>query len=126
MNGHNIYTMITAQPVSKPESNSSPLTTYPYTLTTTTGSSPNYIPFNLFESGLPGSTNPIYGPAQTEVDSFMRQKENQILASGARQLSQLKAAVNGAGTMLIVCETIAVLEFESVTVKVTVLMPTLE
>ena len=76
-----IYTMVTAQPASKPESNGGPTTTYDYTLTTTTGLAPAIVRTpEEAPTGLPSYR------AQAELDTVLREKESQVLASRARQV----------------------------------------
>lgn len=77
LNGSAVYTMISSQPPDKPEGNGTlSMPKYTVTLTTTAAASSNYAASNIFLKQL----NSFEGQAQ--VDSMMRAKENQILASG--------------------------------------------
>jgi hypothetical protein len=84
-----IYTLLTAQPASKPESNSiSSIPSYSTTFSTTAAITSNYaastISFNHF-NGFEG---------QAKVDSVMREKENSILSSGVKQSLKSASRIN--------------------------------
>jgi hypothetical protein len=87
-----IYTMITAQPENKPESDSAPTLSYPFSLATTTySSSPNQT--GALTEGGKLSEGTIFSKNQTSHDLIMRQAENQALACRASQFSA-KSGVN--------------------------------
>jgi hypothetical protein len=86
----NQYTMISAQPSAKPESNSAPTTTYSFTLSSIAGSyiAPSISHFEFAQENILTSKNTVYRSGQIICDNIMRQKENELLASGKPQLSK--------------------------------------
>lgn len=88
-NGKTVYTLFAAEPSNKPESNSS-IGKYTWTIYTTTGTnkdlaaasqSSSQLLFN--QSGFLQNGN---NSGQVAIDTIMRQKENEVLASGKREL----------------------------------------
>jgi hypothetical protein len=97
-NSTNKYTIISAQPSSKPESNDSPSTAYSFTLNTVNGSniSPENSIANSENERSLASENPVYGEGQIECDKKMRQEESLLLASQTPQLSMRASGINRA------------------------------
>lgn len=77
----NQYTMISAQPSSKPESNSAPSATYNFTLTSVAGSflAPSMLSSEISQENSLIDKNPIYGTGQIACDNMMRQREHELL-----------------------------------------------
>jgi hypothetical protein len=89
LNGSSIYTMISAQPSSKPESNSTgSIPQYSITFTTTAAATSSSVASTISLSVINQSKG------QAKVDSIMREKENQILASGVKQFSKAVSLIN--------------------------------
>jgi len=84
------YTITSAQPASKPESNYPPSNTYTFTLTSVAGSyiAPSMPTTILSQENSLTTKKPAYGTGQVICDNIMRQKENELLASGKSQLSK--------------------------------------
>ncbi|MCL6589420.1 MAG: hypothetical protein K6U80_05635 [Firmicutes bacterium] len=89
-NGKCIYSMVSAQPASKPESNDPPSEMYPYTLITGAASSSI---IRLSDETPP--VGGVYNKKQSDRDLIIRQAENKALGSRRPQLS-LKSGVNPA------------------------------
>jgi C1A family cysteine protease len=103
--GQHIYSILTAQPISKPQANSAPVTTYSYTLSST-GATASYSPNtnktdsveqsnwddigqqNIEKDLLQKSGKLPYGTAQINMDDIARKNENELLSTGYRQVSK--------------------------------------
>jgi hypothetical protein len=98
-NDDTIYTIIVPEPAGKPESDGAPSTTYNYILSS--GSKLSLSPPSSMNEGTSDENctvqqNGVYSPAQTNLDLFLRQTENQVLSNKARQLSRIPPGIVGA------------------------------
>jgi len=100
-NGKNIYNVISAQPSSKPQGTGTPPNYYSYSIVTTAGTSASQSAEQSTTSdSLPliSTQNPIipYTTEQTDLDQKMRLKEQEYLASGAKQIYRAKTMTEAA------------------------------
>lgn len=95
---NHLYTMISAQPSTKPESNSGPTSGYPLVLTSSVSASSiiasvdvnnkNDMDIDVFNS------SSVYNSKQFKNDLFMREMESRVLASKVKQLSKRKSGID--------------------------------
>lgn len=94
-NGKKIYSIISAQPASKPEGYGSPLTTYPFNLGANAPASPATVPsVKLSEKSFVASG--VLSTKQIQADNQMRQKEIQLLANRSKQYNRSLNGINPA------------------------------
>lgn len=98
LNGEHIYTMLSAQPKNKPESDNPPSAYYPFRLVTTALGSPSMIAHSYSDITVSGSyakssSMQASYSGQAGMDEKMRRKENELLSSGHIQLSKKTAYI---------------------------------
>jgi hypothetical protein len=98
--GKKVYTIVSAQPVNKPEADGYPVTSYSLRIDSTVAASSSYSPINTGETSIQQSGDAVESRPETNLDDFLRQHENELLAKKLKQLNKTsKDSFNLKGTV---------------------------